>query len=101
MDHVARCSRIFKESSEADGAFGFDRFWPAGLMPFRAGLAFREQFLLQTGDEFRIFTMGGNNDAEAPGKFQGLVHFAVIDSKEILVGEKNFEGSRAIGNDLA
>src|SRR5712664_1096799 len=101
MDHIASGSRIFKECCEVARAFSFDRFGTAGFVPFGAGPPFREQFLLQTGYEFRVFTVRGDNHSEALGEFEGLVHFGVIDAKKVLVGEKEFERRRAVGDNLS
>src|SRR5467141_3159361 len=101
MDHVPGCYRVFEKRCEAAGAFGFDRFGAAGLMPFGADPPFCEQLLLQTSYEFRVFTVRGNDHSEALGKFEGLVHFAVIDTEKVLVGEKDFERQSAVVNNLS
>src|SRR6267378_536021 len=101
MDHVPGCYRVFEKRCEAVGAFGFDRFGAAGLVPFGAGPPLRQQFLLQTSYEFRVFTVCGDDHSEALGEFEGLVHFAVIDTEKVFVGEKYFERRRAVGNNLS
>ena len=45
--------------------------------------------------------MGGDDDPEAFGKFESLVHLAIIHTEKVFVGKKYFEGRGAIGNDLA
>jgi len=57
-------------------------------MPFGAGLPFREQLLLQTRYEFRVFTVRGDNHSEALGEFEGLVHLGVITPKKSFVSER-------------
>src|SRR6267142_5583622 len=101
MDHVPGCYRVFQKRCEAAGAFGFDRFGAAGLMPFGADPPFCEQLLLQTRYEFRVFTVRGDNHSKALGEFEGLVHFGVIDTEKVFVGEKDFERRRAVGNNLS
>ena len=45
-------------------AFRFDHRRPAPVVPFRPGLAFAEQFLLQLGHEICVLAMRGGDDAE-------------------------------------
>ncbi len=45
--------------------------------------------------------MGGDDDAETFGKFESLVHLAIIHTEKVFVGEKYFEGCGAIGDDVA
>ena len=101
VDDVAGGAGVFKESGETVGAFGLDGFRAAGLVPLRTRFAFSEELLLKAGDKFGVFAMGRDNDAETPGEGQGLVHFAVVDAKEIFVSEEDFEGGSAVGNDFA
>src|SRR5882672_3006519 len=101
MDHIASGSRVFEKRCEAAGAFSFDRFGAAGFMPLGAGPPFREQLLLQTRYEFRVFTVRGDNHSEALGEFEGLVHFAVIDAEKVFVGQKDFERRRAVSDNLS
>lgn len=101
MDDVASSAGIFEEGGETVGAFGFDGFWTAGLVPFGTSFAFGEELLLKASDEFGVFTVGGDNDAEPFGEGEGLKHFGVVNTEEILVGQENFEGGGAVGNDFA
>ena len=52
-------------------------------------------------NKFRIFAVRRDNHAKTLGKFQRLVHFAVIDAKKVLVREKDFERCGAVSNNLA
>ena len=45
--------------------------------------------------------MGGDDDAELLRQHQSLVHFAIIDTEEVLVGEEDFERTDAVGDDFA
>src|SRR6267142_2427148 len=96
---IALCAQ--RRRHDVFRAFGFDRFGTAGFVPFGAGPPIREQLLLQTGYEFRVFTVRGDNHSEALGEFEGLVHFGVIDAKKVFVGEKEFERRRAVGDNLS
>src|SRR5260370_6286205 len=84
----------------AAGAFGFDGFRAAGFMPFRAGLAFCEQLLLQTRHEFGVLAVRGDNHTEPFGEFESLVHFAVVDPEKVFVGKKDFERRCAVSNNF-
>src|ERR1700746_1803180 len=100
MYDIAGRSRILKEGRKASGAFGFDRLGTARFVPFGPDLALREKLLLQARHQLRVFAVGCDDHAKALGEFEGLVHFAVIDAKKILVSQKDFERSSAVGDDL-
>src|SRR5580698_4278294 len=64
VNDVAGGSSVLKESGEAAGAFGFDGFGPRGFVPFRSGLALRDQMRLQASDELSILAMSSGDYAE-------------------------------------
>ncbi len=101
MDDIAGGAGIFEKSGEAVGAFGFDGFRAAGLVPLGAGLALGEQFLLQAAHQFGVFAVRGDDDAESFGELERLVHLAVVNAEEVLVSEEDFERRDAVGHDLA
>src|SRR6516225_9989930 len=100
MDNVAGSARVFQEGGETMGAFGFDRFRAARLVKLRARFAFGEVLLLKAGDEFGIFAMRGDDDAEFFRQRKGLEHLSIIDAEEVLVGQEDFEGGRAVGDNF-
>ena len=91
MNHVTSRAGIFKEGGEAPSAFGLHRFGPAGFVPFRTGLAFGHQTLLEFADKLCVFTMRGNDHAQLFRQHHGRVHLAIFHSKEVLIGEENLE----------
>lgn len=100
VDDVAVGSGVFKEGAKAGGAFHFHGFGAAGFMPFGTGLALGEQALLEATDKLRVFAVGGDDDTELFRQHQGLVHFAIVDTEEILVGEEDFERTDAVCDDF-
>ena len=60
-----------------------------------------EQPLLQSADEFGVLAMRRGDDAELLRQRQGLVHLAVVDAEEVLVGEEDLEGADAVADDLS
>ena len=93
MDDIAGGSGGLEERGEAVGAFGFYGFGAAGLVPLGSGLAFGDELLLQASDKFRVFAVRGDDDTEFFREGQGLIHLAVVNAEEVLVGEEDLEGS--------
>src|ERR1700676_1612305 len=91
MNDVARGAGIFKKSCEPPSALGFNGLRPAGLVPLRPSLTFRDELRLKPRDQLSIFAVRRDDHAELFGERKCLIHFAVIDAKEIFVREKNFE----------
>ncbi len=60
-------------------------------MPLGAGFACCEQRLLQPPDELRVLTVGGDDHAELPGKRKRLIHLAIVDAEEVLIGKEDLE----------
>src|ERR1700674_2310642 len=96
VNDVAGGTGIFKKSCKPPSAFGFNGLGAAGLVPLRAGLAFGDELRLKPRDKLSVFAVRSDDHAELPGEHQRLIHFAVIDAKEIFIGEKNFERRTAI-----
>ena len=63
VDDVDMSAGHFRESHEMMYALRFDYRWPAPVMPFRAGLAFGEEFLLQCRNEISVFAVRGGDYA--------------------------------------
>ena len=93
---------ILEERGEAVGAFGFHRFRPARLVPLGPGLALRRaDSCCRRADKLGVLAVRGDDDAQFPRKFERLVHLAIVHAEEVLVGEKDLEGTDAIGDNLA
>ena len=89
----------FGECRQMMDPLGLDRSWPRWFVPFRPRFAFREQPLLELRDNLGILAMGGDDDAQPPGQGQREEQLGVVDAERALVGEKDFEGRRAVGDD--
>ena len=62
-------------------------------MPFRAGFALREKFLLQLENQVRVLAMRGRDHSELLGELKRFVKFFIGNSKSAFVGEKDFEAA--------
>src|ERR1700693_388485 len=101
VNDVPGCTGIFKKSCKPPGAFGFNRLRPAGLVPLRPGLTFGNKLRLKPRDKLRVLTVRSDNHAKLLRERQCLIHFTVIDAKEIFVREKNFERRSAVSHNFA
>ena len=81
-------------------AFSLDPRWAAPVMPFGAGLAFGEQFLLQLEHEVGVFAVGGDDHAEFLGEPHRVIQLFVGDAERALVREENLEAADASLDDL-
>src|SRR3984893_3920810 len=101
MNDVAGGAGIFKKSCKPPSALGFNRLGSAGLVPLWAGLAFSDKLRLKPRDKLSVLAVRSDDHAELLCERQRLIHFAVIDAKEIFIGEKNFERRSAVGHNFA
>src|ERR1700688_4169914 len=101
VHHVAGGTGIFKKSCKSPCSFGFNRLRTAGLVPLGTRLAFSDQLRLKPRDQLSVLAVRRDDHAELLGQRQCLVHFSVIDAKEIFVREKNFERRSAVGYNFA
>ena len=69
-------------------------------MPFRAGFALREKFLLQLENQVRVLAMRGRDHSELLGELKRFVKFFIGNSKSAFVGEKDFEAANAPFDDF-
>ncbi len=89
------------EGHEVVGTFGFDERRAGFVVEGGAGVAGGEEFFLAFGDGGIIFAVGGGDDAELFGEFEGVVEFGVVYAEEAFVGEEDFEGGDAGVDDFA
>ena len=101
MNDVPGGTGIFKKSCKPASAFGFDGLRTAGLVPLRPGLAFGDELRLKPRDQLSVFAVRSNDHAELLRERQCLIHFAVIDAKEIFVRQENFERRSAVRHNFA
>src|ERR1700693_1733940 len=91
VHHVAGCSGIFKKSCKPVGAFSFDGLRSAGLVPLRAGLALGDKLRLKPRNQLSVFAVRSDDHAQLLRERQRLIHYAIIDAKEIFVRQENLE----------
>ena len=101
MDDISGRACVFEKGRERPVPSASTDSRAAGLMPLGAGLSLREQALLQPPDELRVLAVRGDDDAELLRQAERLIHLAIVDAEEVLVGEEDLEGADAIADDLA
>jgi hypothetical protein len=101
VNDVHRSSGRLGEAHEVMNSFSFDSRRAAVMMPFRSGSSACDKLLLRFRHERFVFAMGSSYNSEFLCQFQGLIEFAVVDSKRPLVGEEDLERLDPGGDDLS